>query len=71
MTSINKDHGFSIGQRVILVVPDIRGIIQQILFSADGIQYQVSYWDDAVRRTEWVFASEISSVKSPSLIEKS
>lgn len=71
MTLVGKDHGFAIGQRVVLAEPGIKAIITQILFNADGVQYQVAYWDDSVRRVEWVFASEIESIKSPTLIEKS
>jgi hypothetical protein len=65
-----KDYGFSIGQRVELAECGLRAIVQQVLFSVDGIQYQVAYWDDNIRRVEWVFASEISSIKTSSLIEK-
>lgn len=70
MTTQAKDYGFAVGQRVELVECGLRAIVQQVLFSVDGVQFQVSYWDDNVRRVEWVFASEIASVKSPSLIEK-
>jgi hypothetical protein len=65
-----KDYGFSIGQRVELSECGLRAIVQQVLFSVDGIQYQVAYWDDNIRRVDWVFASEISSIKTSSLIEK-
>jgi hypothetical protein len=70
MSQIGKDHGFAIGQRVTLSEPGIKAIVTQILFNADGVQYQVAYWDDSVRRTEWVFASEIESIKAPTPIEK-
>jgi hypothetical protein len=70
MSPQTKDYGFSIGQRVELVECGARAIVQQVLFNTDGIQYQVAYWDDRIRRVEWVFASEISSIKTSSLIEK-
>ena len=66
----DKDYGFSIGQPIVIVQHGICGYIQQILFNTDGVQYQVSYWDDSIRRVEWVFAHEIQSMKEQELIVK-
>lgn len=60
---MTADRGFSVGQRVSLLEPGIQGFIQQVLFNCDGIQYQVAYWDGAIRRVEWVFAHELASIK--------
>lgn len=65
MNQITKDVGFTVGQRVELVEPGIRGTVQQVLFNIDGIQYQVAYWDGSVRRVEWVLLHEIESIKLP------
>jgi Cys-tRNA synthase (O-phospho-L-seryl-tRNA:Cys-tRNA synthase) len=64
-----QDFGFSIGQRVALVECGLRGIVQSVLFNADGVQYQVSYWDERVRRVEWVFASEIESLQKENMVQ--
>lgn len=64
-----QDFGFSIGQRVELVECGMRAIVQQVLFSADGIQYQVAYWLDSIRRVEWVFASEIQSLQAQPIVQ--
>ncbi|HEY6019947.1 MAG TPA: hypothetical protein VIY48_08590 [Candidatus Paceibacterota bacterium] len=63
-------YSFSLMQRVRLVETDGKiGTIQQIIFAPDGVQYQVSYWLDSVRRVELVFAHEIAAVKeSPRVI---
>lgn len=54
---------YSIGQRVRLVDIDHPATIQSILFSMDGIEYQVVYWDDNIRRVEWVRPSELCAIK--------
>lgn len=58
-----KQYAFSLMQRVRLVEADNRpATIQQIIFATDGVQYQVAYWLDGVRRVEWVFAHEIAAI---------
>lgn len=63
------DFAFMVGQKVRLVDADINGRIQSILQNADGIQFQVSYWDDRIRRVEWVFLYEIESLQPKTLIQ--
>lgn len=59
-----KDCAFFIGQRVaVLDTDDVEGNVQQILFSIDGIQIQISYWADKIRRVEWVMPYEIEPAK--------
>ena len=69
MSSLNKDVGYAIGQRVMLIDPDIQGTVQQILFGFDGIQYQIGYWDGTVRRVEWVFSHEIAALRKNETVE--
>lgn len=55
---------FVIGQRVKVVQSDdLFAFVQQICHNVDGIQYQISYWHENIRRCEWVFPSEIEAVK--------
>lgn len=53
---------YEIGEHVWLKDAGKKALIQQILFSFDGVQYQVAYWDDSVRRIEWVFPCEIKKI---------
>lgn len=62
-----NDFGFTVGQSITIVDPDIRGRVQAILFNTDGIQIQICYWDDNIRRVEWVFPSEITATKKVSV----
>lgn len=64
-----QDFGFSIGQRVKLVECGLRAVVQQVLFNMDGIQYQVAYWDERIRRVEWVFVSEIESLQKEKMVQ--
>ncbi len=57
------DFVYTLAQRVLLRDPNIEGVIQAILFNTDGIQYQVAYWDDSIRRVEWCFEWEIQSIQ--------
>lgn len=64
-----QDWGYTIGQRVTLVEPALQGRIVGITQDSDGILYRVVYWDDAVRRVEWVFAFEIRSISTATIKE--
>lgn len=39
-------------------------ILVAILHNLDGMQYQITFWDELVRRVEWVFACEIQMINS-------
>lgn len=47
-----------------VTVTDINrpGIITGILAESMGIQYRVIYWNDCVRKTEWVYEWEVKLI---------
>ena len=54
-----------IGDNVTIKANGVKAFIHQILMGFDGIQYQISYWDDNIRRSEWVFYFEIEKIEKP------
>ena len=66
MSVLDKLAAYELGQRVLLVQPNIPGIVQAIIFNMDGVQFQVSYWDDSIRRIEWCFANEMAPIQKQS-----
>lgn len=60
MTEIEKMFkAFAIGNRVRVVGTDIIANVLAIIYNAEGCQYQIAYWHDNIRRTEWVLLAEI------------
>lgn len=53
---------FELGNRVWIPGAQLYGVIQQILFNSDGVQYQVAYWYEHRRIAEWCFAHEIAPI---------
>lgn len=64
------DIGYSIGQTVMIRSCKIKATVQQVLFNVEGVQYQISFWDDSNRKVEWVFKHEIMPVEQQSVIER-
>ena len=65
----DRDYGFYLGQSVIVIDPNIKAKIIAVLNNLDGLQYQVAFWDEKIRRTEWITPSEIKSDSiQPSII---
>jgi hypothetical protein len=65
------DYGFNIGQQVTITEPNLKARITAVLNNSDGIQYQVVYWDETVRREVWVHAVEIKSTQKQNTLIKS
>ena len=58
---------FELGQCVWIPGAQLDGVIQQILFNSDGVQYQVSYWYEHRRLVEWCFTHEIAPLVAPTI----
>lgn len=46
------------GSKVTICHDGIKAIIRAILMNEIGIQYQISFWCNDVRKVEWVFRDE-------------
>jgi hypothetical protein len=64
-----RDFGFSLGQRVRIVPIDTEAMIEAVLDSFDGVQYRVCFWHDGARRVEWIYPSEIESIRRSPRVE--
>ena len=65
------DYTFSIDEKVWLQGPELHGTVQAVMFSRDGVEYQVAYWDDAVRCVTWLPRTELTRVEVPRSIQVS
>lgn len=56
-----------VGTDVWIPGAETHGVVDAIMMDVNGIQYRVVFWREGVRRVEWVYPPEISSVnkKSP------
>ena len=54
---------FEMHQRVRVRGTEITARVQAILLNDKGTQYQIYFWNDGVRRTEWVFPEELEAEK--------
>lgn len=50
---------YDIQDYVIIKAIGMEGRIDQISWSASGIEYRVVYWNDSVRNTIWMYEWEI------------
>lgn len=50
---------FNLGDKVEVTEIKRPGIVVSLLVNESGVQYQVVYWNDCARRTEWVYDHEI------------
>lgn len=51
---------YSIGDRVVVKDIEATGTVYAVMLSRDGIEYQVKYFVDARRATEWFVEGEIA-----------
>ncbi|WP_261534729.1 hypothetical protein [Burkholderia multivorans] len=58
-----RDFGFILGQRVRIIPIDAEAMVEAVLDSFDGVQYRVCFWHDGARRVEWIYPSEIESIR--------
>ena len=56
--------GYTLGQRVVIVEPNLNGRIVSVTQDSDGFAYRVVYWDESGRKIEWLYAFEIRSISN-------
>ncbi len=56
---------YDLGDKVTLTEISRPGVIKGINIDNIGVQYNVVYWNDCARRTEWVYDHEISLRTTP------
>lgn len=59
----SKTFDFDLEQKVKIIEIDRPGIVTGLLFEGSGTQYRVQYWDNACRKTEWLYAFELERLE--------
>lgn len=54
---------FNLKDRVKVKEINRPGVITGLLFDDSGDQYRVQYWDNACRKTEWLYTFELESLE--------
>lgn len=42
-----------------IIGPGTPAEVDAVMYSRNGVEYRITFWDDKMRRTEWVNAREI------------
>lgn len=51
---------FSIHDRVMIKSIGMIGYVDGLLVASNGLEYRIVYWNDGVRKSEWMYPREIT-----------
>lgn len=61
MSAVAIEFAFKLGERVLIQEIGRCGVVDSLLVDSLGPQFRVAYWNDGIRKSEWLYAWELES----------
>jgi hypothetical protein len=59
MIAYTMEFAFKLRDQVLIKEIGRAGVVEALLVDSLGPQYRIAYWNDGVRKSEWLYAEEV------------